>query len=128
MDHARTPTAALHLSRMARRFTERVVLYTNGADELAAQLKKELEKDKGGRSGLVTVNSRRIERLRRGPGRESEVVVTLEGGSEVTEGFLVSCKTTPLHVSIDPCNHSLSHIEIILVILLLKIYIGTSAT
>ena len=89
MGHAGSPQVALHLSRMARRFSERVVLYTNGADELAAQLEAELRNDKSGRAGLVTVDNRRVERLRRGTGRESEVIVTLKDGSETTQGFLV---------------------------------------
>lgn len=87
--HAGSPPAALHLSRMARRFTDRVTLYTNGADELATQLKLELEKDKSGRAGLVTVNNQPISRLKRGAGRESEVIVALADGSEAAEGFLV---------------------------------------
>ena len=75
---------------MARRFTRRVTLYTNGDKELGAKLKSELERDSDGRAGLVTVNSQPISRLARGSGRESEVIVTLAGGSQVAEGFLVS--------------------------------------
>ena len=80
---------ALTISRMARRFTQRVVLHTNGNDELAAQLQAELQNDNSGRAGLVTVDNRQIERLRRGSGRESEVVVTFNDRSETTQGFLV---------------------------------------
>lgn len=75
---------------MARRFTKKVTLYTNGANELAEQLKTELQKDKDGRAGLVTVNNQVISKLARGNKRESDVVVTLADGTSQTEGFLVS--------------------------------------
>ncbi|WYZ37575.1 hypothetical protein EsH8_II_001081 [Colletotrichum jinshuiense] len=70
---------ALHVSRMARRFTERVTFYTPGANELAEQLKLELKKGKDGRARLVTMNNQAISNMARRPARESEVVLTGRG-------------------------------------------------
>ncbi|KAL1835471.1 hypothetical protein VTK73DRAFT_5624 [Phialemonium thermophilum] len=73
---------------MARRITERLTFYTDGDEALAKQLEAQLADDKDARSGRIRFDSRKIERLERGPGAESEVVLTMKGGDQVTEGFL----------------------------------------
>ena len=85
---------ALHLSRMARRLTEKVTLYTDGNAELATELKKLLEQDKDAVAGRILVSEGKIAKLERGTGRESEVKITFEDGQTVTEGFLVHQPTS----------------------------------
>lgn len=74
---------------MARRLTDKVVIYTNGASDLADTLKSKLDNDKGGRSGAVTVDNRPVVRLERGTGQPSEIIIGFEDGSTEAQGFLV---------------------------------------
>lgn len=88
--------AAVHLSRMAKRLAKRVVVYTDGAAELAEQLAAAL-----GGDPAVSVDNRRVARLQRAKeGSESaETIVHLEGGEAVSHGFLVSKTGSTLHLS-----------------------------
>ena len=74
---------------MARRLTDKMTIYTNCAEDLAHTLTDQLTNDKGGRSGAVTVDNRRLVRLERGMGHPSEIVITFSDGSTETQGFLV---------------------------------------
>lgn len=78
------PKVALHMAYMARRLAKQVVVYTDGADDVAEQVAL------GIKPGFnLTIERRSIERLSRGSG-ESDVVVHLNGGEEEqTQGFLV---------------------------------------
>ncbi|KAH8172389.1 pyridine nucleotide-disulfide oxidoreductase domain-containing protein [Sarocladium implicatum] len=88
--HSGSPPMAVHLSRMARRLTENVTLYTHNNPELATEIRKLLEQDKDARSGRIRVDDRQITNLKSGSGNaSSEMVMTFENGEEVTEGFLV---------------------------------------
>jgi hypothetical protein len=68
---------------MARRLASNVTIYTNGAKDLGEQLASSLASDVG-----IKVNERLITRLEKGPTR-AEVIVHLDDGLSVTEGFLV---------------------------------------
>lgn len=87
---------ALHLSRMARRLTEKVTLYTNANAELAAELKRLLETDRDARDGRVSVDDRKIVGLSRGGDEAGAGLITIafEGGQTITEGFLTHQPST----------------------------------
>ena len=72
------------MARMANRLAEDVTVYTDGAEELADQISAAL---KGSVSG-IKINQKRISKLAKGP-EKSQVVMTFEDGTEMTEGFLV---------------------------------------
>jgi thioredoxin reductase len=74
---------------MARRLTDKVTIYTNGAEDVAATVTDLLANDKGGRAGEITVDNRRLVRLQRGCAHPSEIVIGFEDGSAETHGFLV---------------------------------------
>ncbi|KAK2054705.1 FAD/NAD(P)-binding domain-containing protein [Colletotrichum caudatum] len=87
--HAGSPAMALHLSRMARRLTEKVTLYTNADSELAAELKRLLETDRDARDGRISVDDRKIARSAHDHGHgHGHVTIAFEGGQSVTEGFI----------------------------------------
>ncbi len=87
--HSGDPAIALHLSRMASRLTDKVTIYTNGADDAAATLHDLLANEKGGRAGAIAVDNRRLVRLECGSGHPSEIIINFEDGSSETQGFLV---------------------------------------
>ena len=76
------PGMVMHVARMARRLVGSVTVYTNGDGKLGEEVLK-----MSGKSG-VKIENRKVERLEKGEG-ESEVVVVLEGGVKVSEGFMV---------------------------------------
>ena len=77
------PKAVLHMAYMARRLARNVVVYTDGADDVAEQVAL------GIKPGFnLTIERRSIERLSKGAG-DSEVIVHLKGGEQQTQGFLV---------------------------------------
>lgn len=86
--HSAIPPMALHLSRQARRLTEKVTLYTDGNADLAAQLQELLKQDKDAINGRIHVVDRKIAKLERGTGHKSEILVTFEDGETVKEGFI----------------------------------------
>ncbi|ELQ44762.1 thioredoxin reductase [Pyricularia oryzae] len=94
--HGGSPPLALHLSRMARRLTEKVTLYTNANAELAAELKRLLETDRDARDGRVSVDDRKIVGLSRGGDEAGAGLITIafEGGQTITEGFLTHQPST----------------------------------
>lgn len=74
--------ASLHLARMAKRLASTVTIYTNGAGDLYEQILL-------GLNGTdIKVDKRRIARLEQGSG-QTRVIVHLEDGSDIGEGFLV---------------------------------------
>lgn len=75
--------AALHLGRMAKRLAPTVTIYTNGAEDLYEQITLGLN------GSGIKVDKRRIARLEQGS-EQIRVIVHLEDGSNVREGFLVS--------------------------------------
>ncbi|CZT21194.1 related to thioredoxin reductase [Ramularia collo-cygni] len=77
------PKVALHMAYQAQRLAQNVVVYTDGASDVAEQV------ELGVQPGFkITVEQRSIERLSMGP-NNSEVVVQLSGGEEQVQGFLV---------------------------------------
>lgn len=76
--------AALHLARMAKRLAPTVTIYTNGAEDLYEQIILGLN------GSEIKVDKRRIARLEQGSGSEqTRVIVHLEDGTDIREGFLV---------------------------------------
>lgn len=75
--------AAVHVSRMAKRLAKRVVVYTNGVKELEEEIVAGLGEDP-----VVVLDSRRVVRLEKAKEGTSEVVVHLEDGSAVKQGFV----------------------------------------
>lgn len=84
---------ALHMARMAKRLTEQVTVYTNGAEGLTNEIQAVL---KGSISG-IRLDERKIAKLTKGE-KETEVDVAFVDGETVTEGFLVS-----LHNQVSHC-------------------------
>lgn len=77
------PKVVLHMAYMARRLAKSVVVYTDGADDVAEQVAL------GIKPGFnLTIERRSIERLSKGTA-PSEVVVHLNGGVDQVQGFLV---------------------------------------
>ncbi|KAI1912879.1 hypothetical protein LOZ53_003094 [Ophidiomyces ophidiicola] len=73
---------AMHLARMARRLAEKVTVYTDGAVELSESLAGPLK------SAGFQLETRHIAKLINGS-KEPEMVIELEDGTTITEGFLV---------------------------------------
>ncbi|TPX07907.1 uncharacterized protein E0L32_010362 [Thyridium curvatum] len=86
--HSGIPPIALHLSRQARRLTDKVTLYTNGNADLAATLKESLKQDKDAISGRIHVVDHKIARFERGSNHKSEVLIVFVNGETVQEGFI----------------------------------------
>ncbi len=76
------PMMSLHMARMAKRLAPNITIYTDGAEELAQQTAQAAVDDD------IKVESRRITRLEKGA-EGSTVVVHLDNGQTITEGFLV---------------------------------------
>lgn len=77
------------VSGMALNLAKKLTIYTNGSDELAADI--EANARIAGFPGRVTVEKRRIKSVRMVALWEaSDVVVALEDGTEIKETFLVS--------------------------------------
>ncbi|CZT21179.1 related to thioredoxin reductase [Ramularia collo-cygni] len=76
---------ALHVSRMAKRLTSNVVIYTNGSSELGNQIQTALSKD-----AVFQVDHRVVTRLEKVAEDSSEVIVHLDDGSRVSHGFIVN--------------------------------------
>ncbi|MCJ1471292.1 hypothetical protein MMC07_009940, partial [Pseudocyphellaria aurata] len=86
--------AALNLGRMAKRLAPTVTIYTNGSEDLHDQIVLALKSDE------LKVEKRRISRLEHGSGSEHEqvrVIVHLEDGSSIREGFLAHKPKTALN-------------------------------
>lgn len=80
--------AAMHVARMAQRFSTTVTIYTHGAQEVTQALEK-ARHDTG-----IRIDGRLITRLVKGPG-PSDVDVEFEDGTRRKEGFLVSIPPVP---------------------------------
>ncbi|MCJ1271571.1 hypothetical protein MMC22_011473 [Lobaria immixta] len=94
--------ASLHLGRMAKRLAPTVTIYTNGAEDLYEQITLGLN------GSEIKVDKRRIARLEQGSEQGSEqirVILHLEDGSKIREGFLVHKPKTELN---GPFAHQLS--------------------
>ena len=72
------------MARMAKRLSDKVTIYSNGDKEVSSELSK-IAADAG-----FSVEARRMVRLEKAGGTRSGIVVHLEDGTMVTEGFLVS--------------------------------------
>lgn len=86
---------ALHFARQALRISKQVTLYTNGNKELAKQLEEALAKG----PAPMTVNSKKIEKLVKGPER-SQIVLHFGDGTSKTEAFLAHKPKTKLRGSL----------------------------
>lgn len=73
---------AMQMARMARQLAGRVRVYVDGNADLARQLE-----EPAAAAGFA-VEVRRIEKLSKRP-EASQVLVSLDGGDEIVEGFLV---------------------------------------
>ncbi|KAL0936715.1 thioredoxin reductase [Colletotrichum truncatum] len=76
---------ARHVSYMARPLAKQVTIYTNGNEEFASELSASSD-------APWKVDSRKIIKMRMGEG--TKVIVTFEGGEEVTEGFFAHAPYT----------------------------------
>ncbi|KAJ4391003.1 hypothetical protein N0V93_004602 [Gnomoniopsis smithogilvyi] len=86
---------ALHFARQALRLANQVTLYTNGNAELAKQLTEALE----AAPAPMTVEAKKIMRLRKGPKR-AEMVIEFDDGTSRTEAFLAHKPKTKLRGSL----------------------------
>lgn len=77
---------ALHMGNMALRLAEYLTIYTNGDDLMSERIKKTMAKP----SPRISLETRKIARLRMESDGASHVVVAFEDGSTRTEGFIVS--------------------------------------
>ncbi|KAI0407265.1 hypothetical protein F4802DRAFT_554766 [Xylaria palmicola] len=82
---------ALHFARQAFRMAKRVTLYTNGNEALAKELTDALEDA----PAPMTINSKKITKLVKAPER-ARIVLALEDGTTITEGFLAHKPKTKL--------------------------------
>lgn len=73
---------AVHMARMAKRLSANVTVYTDGAADLSKEIEAAVE------DGSIKVERRRVTKLEKAPSG-SEVVVHLDDGTKVTEGFMV---------------------------------------
>ncbi|PKS08395.1 hypothetical protein jhhlp_005339 [Lomentospora prolificans] len=85
---------SVHMSQMARRLAENLVFYTNGSEEKAAELSAVLKNDKDAVEGKIKIENRIVTRMRMGSNFPSEVILTFEDGTEVSEGFIVNAPAT----------------------------------
>lgn len=86
---------ALHFARQALRISKQVTLYTNGNEELAKQLEEALAKA----PAPMTIDSKKVEKLVKGPKR-SQIVLHFEDGTSKTEAFLAHKPKTKLRGSL----------------------------
>lgn len=77
---------SLDLARQTKSLTQNVTISTNGAEDLEQDIIQNL--GGSGSGSEFKVDKRRITRLERGPAQS--VIVHLEDGSNLSEGFLVS--------------------------------------
>lgn len=82
---------ALHFARQALRISKHVTLYTNGNEQLAKQLEEALAKA----PAPMTVDSKKIKKLVKGPDR-SQIVLHFEDDTSKTEAFLAHKPKTKL--------------------------------
>ncbi|KAI0456046.1 hypothetical protein F5B21DRAFT_169588 [Xylaria acuta] len=68
---------------MAKRLASKVTIYTDGASDLSDQIALNLGND------TINIDRRKIVKLVKGSSTESEVIVHLDDGSTIAEGFLV---------------------------------------
>ena len=80
------PFMALHMGNMALQLASKLTIYTNGDSVMTARIREAL----GQANPRITLESRRIARLSMESRDASDVVVTFEDGSSVTEGFIAS--------------------------------------
>lgn len=73
---------AMHAARQATRFTKKVIVYTNGSEDLASQFVAAFNG-----CSIFNVDSRRIKKLAKTPVK-AQVILQFEDGSETTEAFL----------------------------------------
>jgi len=76
---------AMHMARMAKRLSDNVTVYTDGSVDLSEEIEAAVAVTG---DGNIKVERRRVVRLERAESG-SGVVVHLEDGTTVTEGFLV---------------------------------------
>lgn len=80
------PFMALHMGKMALQLADKLTIYTNGDSAMTAKMREALVKP----DSRITLESRKIARLGMKSIDTSDVVVTFEDGSSITEGFIVS--------------------------------------
>ncbi|KAH7105517.1 thioredoxin reductase [Auriculariales sp. MPI-PUGE-AT-0066] len=81
----------LHVAHMAGRLAESVRIYTNGSVELAFQINSELK------NKPYVIESRKITQLAAGTTTPSSVLVHLEDGTRVEEGFMTHAPRTEVN-------------------------------
>lgn len=85
---------------MAGRLSKNIKIYTNGNEETAEALREQLKAT----NLPATVESRKIARMSLvSPGSSTSIALTLEGGEQRREGFLVRRRITLLCSSGETC-------------------------
>lgn len=85
-----------HVSLMALNLTKKVTIYTNGDDAVANDIETNASFSEAHEKN-VTIEKRRIKSVRMASSDSSDVLVTLEDGTELKESFVVRRKTSPFH-------------------------------
>ena len=77
---------AFHVGNYALQLADKLTIYTNGDDVITAKIRGALAKG----DSRITLETRKIARLSMKSPDASDVIVTFEDGSTMTEGFIVS--------------------------------------
>ena len=77
---------AMHLGNMALRLAKKLTIYTNGNEKLADEIRATFQKPRS----RITFENRKIKKFALAWPDKSDMIVTLEDGTELKEGFLVS--------------------------------------
>lgn len=72
---------------MAKRLAKKVIIYTDGSDELSTQILDALGEQAG---GAISVDRRPVARLTKVKDGSSETIVHLDDGTSTSHGLVVS--------------------------------------
>ncbi|CAN8102446.1 unnamed protein product [Discula destructiva] len=101
IEKSAAPHAALHMACSATRLAQHVTIYTNGDESVGATIQGAIGAVLAGKTtNKMSFETRKISRVRmaeRAGGIPSEVLVTLEDGTEKQEGFLTHATTCELN-------------------------------
>ncbi|KAG9231922.1 hypothetical protein BJ875DRAFT_468218 [Amylocarpus encephaloides] len=89
IDDCASAPLALHLARFANRLAEKVIIYTNGNEDVTKSLREDLSKVKpeSKTARCISIDDRRIAKLVKGLNRADVEVVFTDGQTKV-EGFI----------------------------------------
>ncbi|KAK4233543.1 thioredoxin reductase [Achaetomium macrosporum] len=83
---------ALHVARMAKRLAKKVVVYSHGAPELSREIRAAM-----GNDPVIVFDDRRVTRLQKANQGSPEVIVHLEDGTTVSQGFIAHKPKTQIN-------------------------------